>query len=345
MKVQQAAATRNSLHNALIQRFSFEHPQHGMVPSKAIFNRHQAIECMLLKEEFVNLVVASDEFAWDMPKTLTRYLPQRLTSVGQRFFELIQHGALLPPLVWHETGLCQQLFDRIAGELELNTGNLSRNPMFQQNQQAPREGEYLNGFVERIRKLGCEQTFQDALRERQKASMLPQREAKKLLTSLSGKTRALVGDWITLEYQYSEKVPLTPNKFESNAHLNIFRDGLQDMAIQIRSVGQIWMRDYLPETGFRIRMLLLHDPLMLAPLTDWADPLMILWKKATNESGKFLLNPVHMGLHEIEQELKLHALSELVIRSLSGSADDFGCFNSFDMSRSGLPAQSRPVSG
>ena len=345
MNHEQITRVHTALYGELYQRFSYDHPHCGMAPSKAIGNDYQTIENLLLKNEFVQKVLSNDDPAWEMPMTLTRYLAPRLTPVGRDLYHLLPRPMALPNVAWHEMGVCQQLFNRVAEEMELYSAALAQNPLLQRHDQSPREGEYLNSVVDRIRKLGREQKFEDMRKERERSARRQLREARKLISALSSNVNALFGQWITLEYKFSDTFPQKPNQFESDAHLNGFRDGLQDMANQLRSLGQIWMRHYLPETGFRIRMLLLNEPQVIAPRTDWVGFLTALWTTVTNGCGEFTLDPNLLGSNAIEQALKIHVLSDMVIRSASGSdaLENFGCFDSSDMCLRGLPAPQSPV--
>lgn len=310
----------------LLRYRCYEHPGQSYRISRVFAGDFRVVERMLQTDAFVGQVLSTHRAAWEIPCTFKRYLTPRITPIGLQFYNLLQFLDVTLDQPYFEKGPYLKLFEEAVAQIEFTphpmTGTAHSRPFVS----GPSEGEFANAFVDAIRDHARKAKFKRRLSERKKDVQQQQRMAKKLLSSLASQTSNVFGQWITLEYQYSA-LNYEQTLAESDAHLDQFRDGLQDISTVLQTIGQIWMRHYLPEIGFRIHMLLLYSQHDFSPHAERYGLLEHIWKETTNARGIFKLDSTLIGSSQIELMLKTHAQLEMIVRPLQRSPNDFGCFD------------------
>lgn len=321
----------------LNESFTYNDYQAFSTQSADIPQNLQTIEMIDLKEQFVSRICQHDEPGFEMLITPRQIKKATITPLGQMFYSLLNANPFQPMPLNYELGEQAKLFDKFAMHLELLSFSAFVDPSHRQQPSFPTPGEFVNGFIDQIRKVARSPAFKKKCEDRDNDYKTATRQMLQLIALLSKRYPLLCGQWITLEYQSQMQAKNPISLLKSDTHFLHFRDGLQDLGHQVPSVGQCWIRQHIRETGYRMRMLLLYAPNALNTTNEWLAPLADLWLKCTDQCGQFVPGGYWFGQKALETDIKKRMHCEKYLR-LKRDPDHphFGCFDS-SFSASVLP--------
>jgi len=248
----------------------------GIIPESAL-------RTYAAQEEFVAQIKKTDQLAYKLRRTITETVCLDTFPLAKAFHatDLCSPVILPDRLEWSEN---LKLLHTVCARLGAGRTMFSSNPLvFLGNTSSLLLADFVNGLIQEIREGLIEEKFKDAVRLRKKLIRQNTNAANRLIDHHTARHPDLVGMWLYLadwpESQVAHSLSLNHQTLQRFLHLLALDE------IQQKAVGHLWMRRYLTEIGYHVRVLILLDGLDPTLPVQAFETCQHLWSSATFQNG------------------------------------------------------------
>lgn len=288
---------------SLQEHCTYEHPHLGATMSKLLPNGDASARLLLDKARFVEAVLSSNNPGVQFIRTPERYVDHTITPLGRRWYDIACSHTTFSASDPFEVGASIALFDAVAKELALPPNLFTRSPLKRHGESAPNEGEYINGFIDRLRHRASHKRFLTN-QERETTAIKDQlRPAKAFIKRIPREFNTVIGRWCNLTYCFDGHEPSLVSQREAFAFLARFQTLLDQHIANIPSIGHTWFQQHLPEIGFTFRVLMTFVTSPIYESGAWAALFHQCWHEATDAKCHIAIGREVVGQAAICDEL------------------------------------------